>query len=57
MKLHAREKEAADERKVEEQRKAGTLGMSKSMPSLGARSGKIASWLLRRAAHAQRRRL
>jgi predicted metal-dependent peptidase len=29
MKLHAREKEAADERKVEEQRKAGTLAMSK----------------------------
>jgi hypothetical protein len=29
VKLHAREKEAADERKVEELRSAGTLGMSK----------------------------
>jgi hypothetical protein len=29
VKLYAREKEAADKRKVEEQRKAGTLGMSK----------------------------
>jgi hypothetical protein len=29
VKSHAREEEAADERKVEERRKAGTLGMSK----------------------------
>jgi hypothetical protein len=29
VKLHAREKEAVDERKVEERRKASTLSMSK----------------------------